>query len=313
LRTTELVESRATADYVEEGGRSLLRLVLPKGSLEESTVRLFQEADLAIQRSGARDYRAEVDDPRIESVRFLRPQEIPVYVADGIFDAGITGRDWVEETGAEVVTVCVLPYSKATSKPVKIVLAVAESSPFREPADLPSGLRVSTEYPNIAKRYFEKLGKEARISLSYGATEAKVPDIVDAIVDNTETGSSLRAAGMRIVDTLLESYTELVANVRVWNDPAKRRALEDIATLLRGALDARGKVLLKLNVEGSKLKDVVEVLPSMKAPTVSELHGGGYFAVETVVPKAGVNELIPVLKQRGAEDIIELPISKIVP
>ncbi len=290
----------------------MLKLVVPKGSLEEPTIRLFEEADLTIRRSSARNYKAEIDDPRVESVRFLRPQEIPDYVAEGLFDAGITGRDWIEETGAEVVSVAVLPYSKSTSRPVRIVLAVAESSPFEDPSDLPDGLRVSTEYPNITSRYFERLGVRARIALSYGATEAKVPDIVDAIVDNTETGTSLRAAGIRVIDVLLESYPELVANPASWEDPSKRKALEEIAVLLCGALDARGRVLIKLNVPAARLQEVIEVLPSMKAPTVSNLHGGEYFAVETVVSKSGVNELIPRLKDRGAEDILEIPISKIV-
>jgi len=290
----------------------LLKLVLPKGSLEDATIKLFDEADLSIQRRSARDYKADIDDARIESVRFLRPQEIPHYVADGLFDAGITGRDWIEETGADVVSVTELRYSKSTSRPVLLVLAVAESSPYKKPSDLAPGIRVSTEYPRITSRYFEKLGIEVKIQLSYGATEAKVPDIVDAIVDNTETGASLRAAGVRIIDTLLESYPELIVNASAWQDLSKRKALEEIAVLLRGALDARGRVLIKLNVSSEKLKDVVEVLPSMKSPTVSTLHGGTYFAVETVVPKSGVNELIPLLKDRGAEDIVEMPISKIV-
>ncbi|MER3396422.1 MAG: ATP phosphoribosyltransferase [Acidimicrobiia bacterium] len=290
----------------------MLKLVLPKGSLEDATIKLFDEADLSIQRRSARDYKADIDDARIESVRFLRPQEIPHYVADGLFDAGITGRDWIEETGADVVSVTELRYSKSTSRPVLLVLAVAESSPYKKPSDLAPGIRVSTEYPRITSRYFEKLGIEVKIQLSYGATEAKVPDIVDAIVDNTETGASLRAAGVRIIDTLLESYPELIVNASAWQDLSKRKALEEIAVLLRGALDARGRVLIKLNVSSEKLKDVVEVLPSMKSPTVSTLHGGTYFAVETVVPKSGVNELIPLLKDRGAEDIVEMPISKIV-
>ena len=290
----------------------MLKLVLPKGSLEDATIKLFDEADLSIQRRSARDYKADIDDARIESVRFLRPQEIPHYVADGLFDAGITGRDWIEETGADVVSVTELRYSKSTSRPVLLVLAVAESSPYKKPSDLAPGIRVSTEYPRITSRYFEKLGIEVKIQLSYGATEAKVPDIVDAIVDNTETGASLRAAGVRIIDTLLESYPELIVNASAWQDLSKRKALEEIAVLLRGALDARGRVLIKLNVSSEKLKDVVEVLPSMKSPTVSTLHGGKYFAVETVVPKSGVNELIPLLKDRGAEDIVEMPISKIV-
>ena len=290
----------------------MLKLVLPKGSLEDATIKLFDEADLSIQRRSARDYKADIDDARIESVRFLRPQEIPHYVADGLFDAGITGRDWIEETGADVVSVTELRYSKSTSRPVLLVLAVAESSPYKKPSDLAPGIRVSTEYPRITSRYFEKLGIEVKIQLSYGATEAKVPDIVDAIVDNTETGASLRAAGLRIIDTLLESYPELIVNASAWQDLSKRKALEEIAVLLRGALDARGRVLIKLNVSSEKLKDVVEVLPSMKSPTVSTLHGGTYFAVETVVLKSGVNELIPLLKDRGAEDIVEMPISKIV-
>lgn len=290
----------------------VLKLVLPKGSLEEPTLRLFEEADLSVQRTSVRDYNAEIEDPRIDSVRILRPQEIPNYVAEGLFDAGITGRDWIEETGAEVVSVTELRYSKATSRPVRVVLAVSEASPYKAPSDLEPGVRVSTEYPSIAAKYFEGLGIEARIAVSYGATEAKIPDIVDAIVDNTETGASLRAAGIRIIDTLLESYPELVANPASWSDPAKKKALEEIAVLLRGALDARGRVLIKLNVPSARLQDVIDVLPSMKAPTVSNLHGGDYFAVETVVSKSGVNELIPLLKERGAEDIVEMPVSKIV-
>ncbi len=290
----------------------MLKLVLPKGSLEEPTLRLFEEADLTVQRSSARDYKANIADSRIESVRFLRPQEIPIYIAEGLFDIGVTGRDWIEETGADVVSVTQLPYSKSTSRPVRIVLAVAENSKFEVPEDLESGVRVSTEYPNIARKYFEKLGVDARITLSYGATEAKVPDIVDAIVDNTETGASLRAAGIRVIDTLLESYPELVANPSAWNRPEKQKAIEEIAVLLRGALDARGRVLVKLNVSSDRLQEVIEVLPSMKAPTVSNLHGGDYFAIETVVSKSEINELIPLLKSRGAEDIIEMPISKIV-
>lgn len=290
----------------------MLKLVLPKGSLEEPTLKLFDEADLSVQRSSVRDYTAGIEDARIESVRFLRPQEIPNYVADGLFDAGITGRDWIEETGAEVVSVAELQYSKSTSRPVRVVLAVSEASPCEVPSDFASGVRVSTEYPNITRRYFEKLGIDAKIAVSYGATEAKVPDIVDAIVDNTETGASLRASGIRIIDTLLQSYPELVANPAAWGDPTKKKALGEIAVLLKGALDARGRALIKLNVASSRLLDVVEVLPSMKAPTVSSLHGGDYFAVETVVSKSGVNELIPLLKERGAEDIVEMPISKIV-
>lgn len=291
---------------------ALLNLVLPKGSLEAATIRLFEEADLAVVRGGERDYRGEIDDPRIDSVRFLRPQEIPNYVADGLFDVGITGRDWITETDARVQTITELRYSKNTQRPVRIVLAVDGASGILSPGDVAAGTRISTEYPEIARRYFAKLGIDVKISLSYGATEAKVPDIVDAIVDNTETGSSLRAAGMRIVDTLLESYTELIVNPESYADREKRQAVDEISLLLRGALDARGRVLVKLNAREDQLAAITEVLPSMKAPTVSKLAGGDYYAVETVVPKSQINLLIPVLKSKGAEDIIEMQISKVV-
>ncbi len=290
----------------------MLDLVLPKGSLEAATLRLFEEADLAVMRGGERDFRGEIDDPRIKSVRFLRPQEIPVYVADGLFDMGITGRDWIDETSANVTTITELRYSKNTQRPVRVVLAVDGASGIEAPGDLAPGTRISTEYPEITRRYFEKLGIPVKIALSYGATEAKVPDIADAIVDNTETGRSLRAAGIRMVDTLLEGYTELIVNPAAFDDPQRRVAVEEISILLRGALDARGRVLVKLNVHEADLEAVAEVLPSMKAPTVSKLRDGDFFAIETVVPKAEINLLIPVLKAKGAQDIIELPISKVV-
>jgi ATP phosphoribosyltransferase len=290
----------------------MLRLVLPKGSLERATLELFAAADLAVVRSSEVDYRADIDDPRVDEVRILRPQEIPLYVAEGKFDLGITGRDWIEETGAEVVSLGELGYSKATANPIKVVLAVAKDSPVQSAADLPDGARVSTEYPELTRRVLEKSGVHADIRLSYGATEAKVPDIADAVVDLTETGRALKAAGLRIVATLLESRTELIANPTAAADPTKRQAMDHLMTLLQGALEARGKVLLKLNVAAGQLDAVLSVLPSMKAPTVSELAGGGAYAVETVVEKANVNILIPALKDRGASDIIELPLSKIV-
>jgi ATP phosphoribosyltransferase len=290
----------------------MLRLVLPKGSLEKATLELFVAADLAVVRSSEVDYRASIDDPRVDEVRILRPQEIPRYVADGNFDLGITGRDWIEETGAEVVSLCELGYSKATSNPIRVVLAVAKDSPVEKVSDLPPGARVSTEYPELTRRALEKHGVHADIHMSYGATEAKIPDIADAVVEITETGRALAAAGLRIVDTLLVSRTELVANPAAAADPAKRLAMDHLVTLLQGALEARGKVLLKLNVAAGSLQDVVSVLPAMKAPTVSELSGGGGFAVETVVEKSQVNVLIPALKDRGATDIIELALSKIV-
>ncbi|CAN5414485.1 ATP phosphoribosyltransferase [soil metagenome] len=290
----------------------MLKLVLPKGSLEKATMDLFEAADLAVHRSSSVAYKATIDDPRIDSVRILRPQEIPGYVADGLFDLGITGRDWVEETGSDVISLGELRYSKATSKPIKVVLAVPEDSSYQTASDLPAGVRVSTEYMGITRRYFEARGIDADIRLSYGATEAKVPDIVDCIVEITETGNALRAAGLRIIDEVLISYTELVANPAAYDDPTKRHAMEQILTLLLGVMEARGKVLVKLNVAADRLDAVIGVLPAMKTPTVNELYGGAGYAVETVVPKSEINVLIPALKDAGATDLIELTLSKIV-
>lgn len=292
--------------------RTVLKLVLPKGSLEKATMELFSAADLTVQRSSAVNYSATIDDPRIDSVRILRPQEIPTYVADGLFDMGITGRDWVEETGSDVVSLGELRYSKATSRPIRVVLAVPDDSPYQRVEDLPAGVRVSTEYMGITRRYFESKGIDADLRLSYGATEAKVPDIVDCIVEITETGSALRAAGLRIIEEILVSYTELVANPEAYADPEKRHAMEQVLTLLLGVMEARGKVLVKLNVAAAQLEAVIAVLPAMKTPTVNELYGAAGYAVETVVPKNEINVLIPALSDAGATDIIELPLSKIV-
>ncbi len=290
----------------------MLRLVLPKGSLEIPTFELFSDADLTVRRSSDVDYRASIDDPRVDEVRILRPQEIPRYVADGMFDLGITGRDWVEETGADVVTVGELAYSKNTSDPVRVVLCVAEDSPVQRMSDLPEGSRVSTEYPELTRRALEKAGIHADVRISYGATEAKIPEIADAVVEITETGRALKAAGLRVVETLLTSRTELIANPASAADPVRRHAMNQLCTLLVGALEARTKVLLKMNVTAESLEAVVGMLPAMKAPTVSELSGSGGFAIETVVEKSQVNILIPALKDRGASDVIELALSKIV-
>ena len=291
----------------------MLKLVLPKGSLEKATLELFAAADLPVSRSSDVAYRATIDDPRISEARILRPQEIPNYVADGLFDMGITGRDWVAETGSDVVSLGELRYSKATDLPIKVVLAVGGDSPYQTASELPQGVRISTEYPELTRRYFESLGVDARIVLSYGATEAKVPDIVDAVVDITETGRALRSAGLRIIDTLLVSYTELVANPASAADPDKRHAMAQIMTLLTGVLEARGKVLVKVNVPAAALDAVIDVLPAMKSPTVNELFRGAGYAVETVVPRREINVLIPALRDLGATDIVEMPISKIVP
>lgn len=291
----------------------MLKLVLPKGSLETATMQLFEEADLTVRRSSEVDYRATIDDPRVDEVRILRPQEIPAYVADGLFDVGIAGRDWIEETSSDVVSLGQMKYSKATAKPVRIVLAVPTDSSYESITDLPQGVRISSEYPELTNRHFAAAGIKADVRLSYGATEAKAPDIVDAVVDLTETGSALKAAGLKIIDEILTSYTEIFANGESYADPGKRKAMEQIKTLLDGVLDARGRVLMKLNVGATELDQVISVLPSMKAPTVNELWGGGGFAVETVVNKSDINVLIPDLLELGATDVIEIPISKIVP
>ncbi|GAC1528857.1 MAG: ATP phosphoribosyltransferase [Acidimicrobiales bacterium] len=293
----------------------MLRLVLPKGSLEKATLELFSQADLTVSRSSDVEYRGTIDDPRVAEVKILRPQEIPRYVAEGLFDLGITGRDWIEETGSEVMSLGELHYSKATARPIKVVLAVAEDSAVTsvtDLADLDVVVRVATEYPELTRRYLDTHGVKADVMLSYGATEAKIPDIADAVVEITETGRALRAAKLRVIETVLVSYTELIANPRAAEDPEKRHAMYQIQTLLEGTLEARGKVLVKLNVAEEALAAVIDLLPSMKSPTVSKLFGGEAFAVETVVPKARINTLIPALKDAGASDILEIPLSKIV-
>ncbi len=290
----------------------MLSLVIPKGSLERATLDLFDAADLTVRRSSERDYHAVIDDPRIERVRFLRPQEIPSYVEQGLFDFGITGRDWITETGADVASLGELQYSKATSDPVRVVLAVPGSVSWQSVTDLPDGVRVSTEFPALTRKFLEDRGVKAVVIPSYGATEAKVPDIVDAIVDLTETGASLQRNGLRILDTLLTSYTELIANHAAYADQAKREAMEDVALLLRGAIRARGNVLVKLNVSSADLEAVSSILPAMSSPTITSLARGDMHAVEAVVPKRGVNTLIPALKAAGGRDILEIPISKIV-
>jgi ATP phosphoribosyltransferase len=290
----------------------MLRLVIPKGSLEEQTLRLLEAADLHVRRGSPRDYHGTVDDDRIERVSLLRPQEIPTYIQDGLFDLGITGRDWIEETGADVEVLASLEYAKSgTGRGVRIVLAVPGDHPANGAKELPPDSRISTEYVNLTRRYFHDLDIPVHVVWSYGATEAKVPEIVDAIVDVTETGSTLRAHGMKVIETLLESEVLLIANRSSAADHAKRSAMDDITTLLLGALRAEGRVLIKLNVSEENLRTVLDVVPSMKSPTVSQLSDGGY-AIETVVEKATVNTLIPLLKSKGATDILELPISKIV-
>jgi len=290
----------------------MLRLVIPKGSLERSTLTLFDDADLPVRRSSDVEYKATIDDPRIADVRVLRPQEIGRYVADGLFDIGITGRDWVQETSSDVVELTELRYAKASDRKVRVVLAVAAGAPYTSAADLPSGVRVQTEYPELTRRFLAERGIDAAISLSYGATEAKVPEIADAVVDMTETGRALRAAGLRIIEEILVSDTVLIANPTAYADADKRKAMEQLMVLLLGALEARGRVMVKLNVDEPNLQAVITLLPALKAPTVSKLFGQEAYAVETVVAKSMINTLIPALVDAGATGILELPISKIV-
>ena len=291
----------------------MLKLVIPKGSLEEQTLRLFEAADLSVRRGTARDYHGTSDDERIERVSILRPQEIPLYVQDGLFDLGITGQDWLAETEADVEVLSTLSYARSgTGHGTRVVLAVPNEHPATSAKEIPPGTRISTEFLKLTERYFADLGIEVKVVWSFGATEAKVPEIVDAIVDVTETGNTLRAHGMKIVETLLTSEPVLIANRDTLADNELRAATDDIQTLLLGALRAEGRVLIKLNVSEERLDAVLQVVPSMKAPTVSSLSEGG-FAIEAVVEKRGVNRLIPELKAAGATDILELPISKIVP
>ena len=293
----------------------MLRLVLPKGSLEKATLELFREADLEVRRSSDVDYRASIDDPRVVDVRILRPQEIPVYIAEGRFDLGITGRDWIEERDASVESLAILGYSKATERPIHVVLAVPNDSPWNSLADLAahgSPIRVATEYPGLTARTMAAAGIAADVVLSYGATEAKVPDIADCVVEITETGRALRAAGLKVIYTLLVSHTELIANIESAADPVKRHAMEQLRSLLLGTLEARTKVLVKLNVPADRLDDVLALLPSMRSPTIAELFGGVGYALETVVAKAEINILIPALKDAGASDLLEIPLAKII-
>jgi len=290
----------------------MLDIVIPKGSLEEQTLLLFKQADLPIKKTD-REYNPQINDPRIKRVKILRPQEIPTYVDQGYFDLGITGLDWIKESGSDVVEVADLPYSKQGAGNVKIVIAVPQDDmTIKTAADIKPNSRVSTEYPNLTKSYFEKLGIPIEIFFSYGATEAKVPELVDEVVDLTETGSTLRKNGLKIVDVIAESSTKLIANKKSWADPKKRQSIEEIRTLLLAVIEARGKVLIDMNVHKDKLDALVKALPAMKKPTVNQLYKSDYYAVETVVNKNEINILIPKLKSLGAEDILELNISKIV-
>ncbi len=286
-----------------------LKLGLPSGSLQEPTLALLARAGFSV--SGAsRSYRPAVDDPELE-IRLLRAQEIGRYVDHGFLDAGITGRDWIIENDAKVEYICELPYSRSTPRPTRWVLVVPEDSPIQTVHDL-QGKRIAAEAVGLTKRYLESKGVQAEVEFSWGATEVKVPELVDAIVDITETGSSLRANRLRIVDTLLESYPQFVASPAAMADPWKADKIARIAMLLKGALDARGKVGLKMNLPSNRVKALVEALPSLRRPTISPLYDSDWVSVETVIDESIVREIIPQLKALGAEGIIEYPLNKLV-
>lgn len=289
----------------------MLRIALPKGSLGDQTLELFSQADLTIKK-GDREYNVTIDDPRIGKVKILRPQEIPTYVEEDYFDLGISGADCVKETGADVVKVAELPYAKTGAGTIKMVVAVSNAESIDKPEDIRPNSRVTTEFPNCTKEYFEELGIPVKIFYSHGASEAKIPELMDVVVDLTETGSTLVKNQLKIIGVVGEFPTLLIANKAAWENPEKRRAIEEIKMLLLGVIEARGRVLLLMNVAKDKLDAVLSALPAMKRPTISSLTDDNYVEVTTVVDRRGVNILLPVLKAAGAEDILEMPISKIV-
>ena len=289
--------------------KPLLMLGLPKGSLQDSTIKLFGKAGFNISVS-SRSYRPSIDDENLDG-RFVRAQEVSRYVEHGYFDFGLTGQDWVKENDSDVVEVCSLVYSRASNKRSKWVIAVPEASTVQTVKDL-EGKRIATEVVNITRQYFRQNGVNAEVEFSWGATEVKVPDLVDAIVDLTETGNSIRANKLRIIDTLLYTNTVLIANKVSWENPAKRKKIENIALLLTSALEANSKVGLKLNIEKSKLKAILADLPALRNPTINRLTDESWVAIDTILDEKVVREIIPELKERGAEGIIEYPLNKVV-
>nr|WP_309687017.1 ATP phosphoribosyltransferase [Armatimonas sp.] len=287
-----------------------LKLGLPKGSLQDATFKLFAQAGWSV-RVDSRSYHPTVDDPEIEAI-LMRPQEIPRYLEDGVIDAGLTGRDWIEDNGVDVVEVCELAYSKVTRNPIRVVLAVAADSEIQSVKDL-EGKRLATEYVRLTKSWLAANGVTAHVEFSWGADEMKVPQLVDAIVVNTETGSSLKAHKLRIVgDPIIISTTRFVANKASWADPQKRAKIESLAMLLTGALNAGGLVGLKLNVAKEDFEAVIAQLPALKKPTVSPLWGDEGFAIEIIIEEHLARELIPRLKRAGASGLVEYPLNKVV-
>jgi ATP phosphoribosyltransferase len=288
---------------------NILKLGIPKGSLEGATVEVFKKAGYVISIS-SRSYYPSIDDPEI-NCQLLRPQEMARYVEKGLLDAAITGLDWVVENGADVVQVAELIYSKQSFNPVRWVLAVPEDSPIHTVKDL-EGKRIATEAVGLTKQYLAKHGVNAEVEFSWGATEVKPPHLADAIIEITETGSSLRANNLRIVDELMKSTTQFIANKDSYRDEWKKAKIDKLALLLKSVVTASGKVGLILNVPADRLEDVISLLPSMKAPTVSHLRTADWFAVNTIIDEKVVREIIPKLKEAGAEDIVEFPLNKVV-
>lgn len=287
-----------------------LKIGIPKGSLQEATFTLFKKAGYEFHISSGRSYHPTVDDPEIDPL-LIRPQEIPRYVEGGILDVGLTGKDWIEDNGSDVIEVGEFVYSKATFNPIRVVLAAPNDSSIQSVADL-AGKRIATEYVRLTERYLEKHGVKAGVEFSWGACEVKVPDLVDAIVVNTETGSSLRAHNLKIVDTLLTSTTRLIANRAAWEDDWKRAKTENVALLLRGALNAEQLVGLKMNVPIKDLETVYGILPALKKPTVSPLSDSAWVALEIIVEEKIVRDLLPALKRAGAEGLVEYPLNKVI-
>lgn len=286
-----------------------LRLGIPKGSLQEATFALFQKAGYDV-KVASRSYHPVIDDPEIEPV-LLRPQEIPRYLEDGLIDAGLTGFDWISDCGADVEEICELRYSKLTSNPIRVVIAVHNDSPYQSSKDL-AGKTIATEYQRLAKRYFEEQGVPVKVEFSWGACEVKVPDLVEAIVVNTETGSSLRAHNLRIIEEILTSTTRFVANHAAWQDPWKREKLENMAMLLTGAMNASQLVGLKMNLPVAVQDEVRGILPSLQNPTVSPLADPEWVAMEVILKEHESRELIPKLKRAGATGLVEYPLNKVI-
>ena len=289
---------------------STLKIALPKGSLQEATVALFKRAGFNINVS-SRSYFPSVDDKELEIVLF-RPQEMSRYIEDGVVDCGLTGHDWIVENNSSVEELCHLKYSKVSSNPVRWVLAVHNDSPFKSVKDL-RGKKISTELVNVTKRYLKQHKVNAEVEFSWGATEVKPPKLADAIVEATETGSSLRANNLRIIDTILTSIPKFIANKKSCRDPWKRRKMDNLVLLLEGAIRAQEKVGLKMNVAEKDLKRVLSILPALKMPTVSGLSQKGWFDVDTVVDESVVREMLPALKAAGASGIVEYPLNKVIP